>query len=315
MNTQHLRYAIEVGKTGSITQAAENLYIGQPSLSKALKELEESLGITIFKRTSKGALPTAQGERFLVYAREVLRQVEQMEQLARADHLTAQRFHISIPRVAYVNEAVLSLLSGMKQESDMDVKILRCSAIRAIQHVADQASEMAVIRYPVRYERYFLDYIAEKKLQTDTVWEGPLPMLMQADHPLALADEIRTDDLKQYPIITFEDEDVPYLALEDAGEVESGRRIEVSDEGMMHRVLQAVPEAFALCGEPGEGEALQEELIVRGADCLGRVRDALIYPQEYVFRPQDKQFIDELFVARNKKLYGDNKTLEMELQT
>ena len=61
MNTQHLKYAIEVERTGSITQAADNLYIGQPSLSKAIRELEESLGIVIFKRTSKGVVPTEKG--------------------------------------------------------------------------------------------------------------------------------------------------------------------------------------------------------------------------------------------------------------
>lgn len=49
MNITHLRYAIEVEKTGSISQAADNLYMGQPNLSKAIKELEESVGITILK--------------------------------------------------------------------------------------------------------------------------------------------------------------------------------------------------------------------------------------------------------------------------
>lgn len=152
MNTQHLKYAIEVERTGSITQAADNLYIGQPSLSKALKELEESLGIAIFKRTSKGAVPTAQGERFLVYAREVLRQVEKMESLARAEHLTAQLFHITVPRVSYINAAVKRFLSGMKADSEMQIRVQQASALRAVQHVSEGVSEIAVIRYPVRYE-------------------------------------------------------------------------------------------------------------------------------------------------------------------
>lgn len=70
MNILHLKYAVEVEKTRSISKAAENLFMGQPNLSRAVKELEESLGITIFKRTSKGILITPQGEEFLQHAKK-----------------------------------------------------------------------------------------------------------------------------------------------------------------------------------------------------------------------------------------------------
>ena len=68
MNTLHLKYAVEVERTRSISKAAENLFMAQPNLSKAIKELEDSLGITIFQRTSKGVVPTQQGAEFLKYA-------------------------------------------------------------------------------------------------------------------------------------------------------------------------------------------------------------------------------------------------------
>lgn len=303
MNTQHLKYAIEVGKTGSITQAAENLYIGQPSLSKALKELEESLGITIFKRTSKGAVPTAQGERFLVYARDVLRQVEKMEQLHRDDQLTAQLFHISVPRVAYVNDAVYTLLSGMNADSAMDVRVQQTSAIRAIQHVADSVSELAVIRYPVRYERYFLDYMEEKKLHSDVVWEGEPTLLMHESHPLAHAADIRPEDLNACPQVAFEDEGVPYLAPEEMEERNIRRIIAVSDTLMLARTLQAVPGAWGWCGDLTAEQAAPMGLVIRRTGCLGRVRDAVVYPQDYAFRNQDRQFIDAVYIARNKMMY------------
>lgn len=303
MNTQHLKYAIEVGKTGSITQAAENLYIGQPSLSKALKELEESLGITIFKRTSKGAVPTAQGERFLVYARDVLRQVEKMEQLHRDEQLTAQLFHISVPRVAYVNDAVRSLISGMDADSDIDIRVLQTSAIRAIQQVADGVSELAIIRYPVRYERYFLDYMEEKKLKSDPVWEGEPSLLMHGDHPLAQAEEIRAEDLAAYPQVGFEDEGVPYLAPEEMEERNGRRTIAVSDSMMMARTLLAMPTACGWCGDVAPDDAQSMGLALRQTGCLGRVRDAVVYPQDFAFRNQDRQFINAVYIARNKMMY------------
>ena len=69
MNTQHLRYAVEVEKAASITQAAENLYMSQPNLSKAIKELEAHLGIWIFRRTPKGMVPTARDRCFCLMPR------------------------------------------------------------------------------------------------------------------------------------------------------------------------------------------------------------------------------------------------------
>ena len=81
----HMKYALEVEKTRSISKAAESLYMGQPNLSRAIKELEESLGITIFNRTRRGIEPTEQGEKFLAYARNIIAQVEEVEALCRRE--------------------------------------------------------------------------------------------------------------------------------------------------------------------------------------------------------------------------------------
>ena len=79
MNTQHMKYVVEVEKTGSITKAAHNLYMGQPNLSKAIKELENELGIAIFRRTAKGVEPTRKGAEFLTYAKTILAQIDELE--------------------------------------------------------------------------------------------------------------------------------------------------------------------------------------------------------------------------------------------
>lgn len=92
MNILHWKYAIEVERTRSINRAAENLFMGQPNLSRAIKELEESLGITIFKRTSKGMSPTPQGEEFLQHAKKILSQIDEVEALYNTNHGGRVRF-------------------------------------------------------------------------------------------------------------------------------------------------------------------------------------------------------------------------------
>lgn len=70
MNIQYLKYVVEVDKTGSINKAAKNLYMGQPNLSAAIKELEKELGISIFYRSKKGVFATKEGEKFLFHAKK-----------------------------------------------------------------------------------------------------------------------------------------------------------------------------------------------------------------------------------------------------
>ena len=102
MNIIQFKYAIEVERTGSISQAAENLYMAQPNLSKAIRELEENLGFTVFERTSRGVVPTRRGVEFLKLARGVLLQVEQMEALRDDQSGNVQRLSLSMPRGSYI---------------------------------------------------------------------------------------------------------------------------------------------------------------------------------------------------------------------
>ena len=73
MNTQHLQYIIEIERTRSISQAAENLFIGQPNLSRILHDVEQMLGFRIFERSTRGVRPTTRGTIFLQHAKSILR--------------------------------------------------------------------------------------------------------------------------------------------------------------------------------------------------------------------------------------------------
>ena len=92
MNFQQLRYAVEIEKTNSITAAAKNLYMGQPNLSKSIKELEHELGTVLFRRTAKGMEPTASGLQFLRYAKSILGQLDELKALYQPDQAECLRF-------------------------------------------------------------------------------------------------------------------------------------------------------------------------------------------------------------------------------
>ena len=102
MNITHMKYAYEVAKVGSLSKAAEKLFVAVPNLSRSIKELEADLGITIFDRSVKGMRLTPDGEEFVQYARRILRQIGEMEQLYKGTLQKKQQFSISVPRASYI---------------------------------------------------------------------------------------------------------------------------------------------------------------------------------------------------------------------
>ena len=102
MNTLYLKYVLEVEKTGSISQAAQNLFMAQPNLSKAIKDLERELGYSIFKRTTSGVTITEKGAEFLYHAKKVMEQLTEIDKLSGRNDAESRRFKISIPRGSYI---------------------------------------------------------------------------------------------------------------------------------------------------------------------------------------------------------------------
>lgn len=80
MTLQQLKYVVVTEECGSISDAAEQLFIAQPSLSKSIRLLEEELGFALFVRERKGVKATAEGLEFLCYAKRVLEQSDRLEQ-------------------------------------------------------------------------------------------------------------------------------------------------------------------------------------------------------------------------------------------
>ena len=110
MTLAQLRYVITVAQLGTLSSAAKRLYISQPSLTSAIKELEKELGITIFIRTNKGVILSRQGEEFLGYARQVIEQTNLIEEKYLQDHNVKHEFCISTQHYSFAVEAFVSLI-------------------------------------------------------------------------------------------------------------------------------------------------------------------------------------------------------------
>ncbi len=303
MNTQHLKYIIEVERTSSISQAAENLYMGQPSLSKAIKELEDSLGFTIFERTSKGVTPTQKGIKFLSYARNVLSQIDKMEALSDKADADIQNFNISIPRGSYIADAITNFLSGLDAEKGINANVQETNSIQVINNIIDGPFNLGIIRYQTEYENYFIDYLKEKQLCYETIWEFEYLVLMSEKHPLAFCEKLKEKELQEYTQVTHGDTSIPYIlqnSLKAEDSSATSKRIYVYDRCSQYDLLSEIPTTF-MWVSPIPDKWLQRYHLVQ-RKCKGngrRYKDVFIYPKNYKLTTLDRQFVDRLSEAKN----------------
>lgn len=213
-NIQHLRYAVEVAKTGSISRAAENLFMGQPHLSKAIRELEEDMNITIFRRTPKGVEPTEQGEQFLEYARRILEQVDELESLYKPSGV--KKFSLSLPRASYAAFAFSEFAAALDDAEGLDVKYRETNSTQVLKNVGDGVSNLGILRCQREHEKYFLAALEERSLKYEPVWEFEYLALMSRRHPLADAPELKYSELRLYTEIVHDDNSIPALPVSEA---------------------------------------------------------------------------------------------------
>ncbi len=301
MNTVLLQYALEVEKTGSITHAANNLSMEQPNLSKAIKSLEEMMGAPIFKRSSKGVVPTEKGKVFLEHARKVLDQLEIMEGVYKQQEDQGLEFRISIPRATYINEAFSRFVGRLDRNQGLNLWLKETNSMETVEAVTDGACHLGIIRYPVEHERYYTQLIREKELCGRLVLEFCPMLLMSEHHPLAQKDEVRYRDLSGYVEILHGDIKLPDGA--DGGRMQDGtkRRIYVFERGSQISLLQTNPYTYMWVSALPERCLIQNSLVQKTClDAGERYRDVYVCRQGYELNSYDKLFLEEVRAVKRE---------------
>ncbi len=299
MNFQHLKYAVEVERSGSITQAAENLFMGQPNLSKAIRELESNVGITIFERSPKGVVPTKKGLVFLGYAKAILRQVDEMETLYRPGGDDDISLRLSAPRASYIAYAFTRFVNGLAPELNLDISFKETNSVAAINDVAQGDSRLAIIRFQADQEEYFVRFLEDKGLVMQSIWEFQYLALMSRDNPLGRQDAIRYADLSDGVEILHGDIMVPFQPVTDLlsaqPNLRAKKRIYVYERGSQFDLLASVPSAYMWVSALPEPVLTRYGLVQRRCqDADQKFSDALIFPRNAKFTPLDEAFISEV---------------------
>ncbi len=305
MNILYLKYALVVAKTGSIVKAADRLYMAQPNLSRAIKELEGSLGISIFERTGRGMIPTPDGEKLLQYAERILTQVDEVENMFKDGHTEHRRFSISVPRASYIAHAIAQLSKRIVPGQKTEIVYKETNSSRAINNVLHADYKLSIIRYAAKHDAYFKEMFEEKGLVSSLITEFKYQLVMNKNHPLANKGILHYSDLEPYIEIAHADPYVPSLSLSEVRKSElpdnTERRIFVFERASQFELLAENPETFMWVSPMPDGLLERYGLVHKKCpDNKKLYRDVLIYKKDYKLSELDTMFIEELEEAKNK---------------
>ncbi|NLK86538.1 MAG: LysR family transcriptional regulator [Clostridiaceae bacterium] len=309
MDLTHIKYAIEVDKTKSITRAAENLFMGQPNLSRSIRELEKSLGIKIFKRTSKGVIPTEQGEEFLDHARNILSHVEKIESIHKKTPHSKLLFSISAPEAIYIGQALASMISGLQPSGNIFFNYTVTDNLSVMENVGQNDHNLGIIRFNSLQEKYFTRLLKEKGLMAEKLLEFEYIVLMSESHPLSGKENITYRDLSDYIELSGRDPHKSALQAQETKaqmHLQDGRQIITAGHASQLYLLSAIPSAY-MWAPPVPSAALEQfPLLQRGCDDFKiRYADYLIHRKNYKFNDLDKRFIEELHALKADLLRSD----------
>ncbi len=303
MNILYLKYAVEVARVGSLSKAADELFVAQPNLSRAIKELEKELGITIFDRKANGMTLTPDGDRLVQYGKSILKQIDEVENAFKNDKDKKATFSISVPRATYISHAFAEFSKGLKKEEQCDVFYKETNALRAVNNILNADYKLGIIRYASQYDKYFKEMLESKNLAYELVTEFGYVLLMSKDSPLASLDEVRYSDLENYIEIAHADPYVPSLTLAEVRKEELPdnvkRRIFVFERASQFEVLSANVETFMWVSPVPDDVLDRFGLVQRKCPDNNKIyRDMLVYPKDYKLSDLDKAFITELCISK-----------------
>lgn len=247
MTLQQLFYALTIAQTNSMNKAAEKLFISQPSLTNAIKELEKETGIKIFKRTSKGVIKTNEGEEFLMYARQIYQQYELLLGRYSDKRDIKRKFGVSTQHYSFAVKAFVEMVKQF-DTAKYEFAVREEKTYDVIQDVGNFKSEIGIL-YMSDYNRRIIEkMLKENGLEFNKLIQCNAYVYIWKNHPLAGKKSITLEELKDYPCLSFEqgDHESSYLAEEILTDIEYPRTIKACDRATMLNLMVGL-NGYTLC--------------------------------------------------------------------
>lgn len=284
-----------MAEEGKINLAAKKLYISQPSLTQAVRELESDLGIEIFSRTNRGVVLTPEGEEFLSYARQVIEQVDLLEAKYKGKKSVKRSFCVSCQHYSFAVEAFITLIRETGAE-EYDFSLRETQTYEIIEDVASLKSQVGVL-----YINDFNSAVLKKVLKENDLVFIPLffatpHVFISASNPLASKDILTLSDLEPYPCLTFEqgEHNSFYFSEEILSTGYSPKNIRVRDRATLFNCLVGL-NGYTISSGVINGELNWQNIVARPLDVDDGMTIGYVTRSDVVLSPLSKRYTELLY--------------------
>lgn len=263
MTLQQLKYMVTVAETGNITEAARRLFISQPSLTNAIRELEKEMQITVFHRTSKGVTVTADGDVFLAYARQVLEQSNLLEERFLNRKEQKPHFSVSCQHYSFAVKAFVEVIKSLDSRQ-YDFTLRETQTYEIIEDVSRLKSEVGILYVSSKNEEVIGKLLRQNDLCFEELFVAKPHVFISSRHPLAVKETLTLEDLEDYPYLSFEQGEYNsfYFSEEILSTLDRKKNIKVRDRATLFNFV------IGLNGYTVSSGVINEEL--NGKDIIAR---------------------------------------------
>lgn len=238
MRIQQLEYLERIIEAGSINEAAKRLFLTQPSLSNAVKELENEMGIQIFQRSSGGISLTAEGREFMTYSKQILDQVNLMNERYKNGQQRKQSFSVSAQHYAFVVHAFVELIKSVNA-NEYQFTLRETETQNIFNDLAQFKSELGIL-----YTNGFNQKIMQRLFKENNLVFTPLfvakpHIFVSRYNPLTSKSSVNLSDLEDYPYLSYEQGEVNsfYFSEEILSTLSHKKTIKVSDRATIFNLM------------------------------------------------------------------------------
>ena len=302
MTLAQLRYAITVAGASSMNEAARKLFISQPSLSAAIKELEEEVGVELFKRTNRGISVTLEGEEFIGYARQVVEQYNLIESKYILKENTKKKFGVSMQHYTFAVKAFVEMVKQFGMDG-YEFEIHETKTYDVIEDVKNCKSEIGILYLNDFNKKVLTKLFHESAVEFHELLKCHIYVYLWKGHPLASKEEITLEELEEYPCLSFDQghNNSFYFAEEVLSTYDYKRLIKANDRATFLNLMIGL-NGYTLCSG-----IMCEEL--NGSDyCAIKLKSDEIMTIGYIARkgvqvsPLGKKYLEEISKYKDKAL-------------
>lgn len=247
MTLQQIYYALVTSETGSMNKAAEKLYISQPTLTSAIKELEAEAGITIFNRTRRGVTLTQEGQEFIMHARQVYFQYEMLKDKYGPKGDIKRKFSVSCQHYSFAVQAFAQTVNTF-DTLKYEFAIKETQTLQVIEDVGNSVSEIGVLYLSGYNRKYITKLLDRDDLAFHPIISCDAYVYLHKSHPLSKEKSISLEQLQDYPYLSFDQgsNSAYYLAEEILSENEYSRIVKINDRATALNLMVGI-KGYMLC--------------------------------------------------------------------